>query len=652
MAGGVGALTVSLGLDAADYVQGLSKAERQAKSASEGITNNFTTAIRGASLAFTALAAAGAGAFIALNNQVRTIADFQDLSEKVGDTASNLASLQLAAQLSGTSIDEVAAASIKLTATLSKTNDESKGAGAAIKALGLNFTEFKNLSPVEQLDAVSKALAGFEDGASKTAVAVALFGKAGAQILPFLNDLADEGERQIKLTDEQIAQADEYVKSQDRLRAQITATSQSLAGDALPAFIQFQNVIAKIIKAFTESQALSTILKVSLSALGFVFGQLASVGALIAYSFTAIGKTIGFAAAAAQAFFTGDFGAIKPMFNALREDSYLAKKELTDFLNEVEGKTKTVSVKTGVSADAQKPLEFAAAQDKVTKSVIETNRAATDLSNIYSDLLRSAENLARPEGETQADRLERELNSVSNLDAGVRQYIETIIAQKRATDALAESEEERRQIIAENVRLQIEALKEAEDERFEAVKAQALEQKKLLEDQQDEYKDLERAIDGFAKKSAESLADFAFGSKTSFSEMVNSFLKDLARLALQKSIFDPIAKSFGGLFESSGVSGGISSLFSGLGFANGGSPPVGKASLVGERGKELFVPKSAGTIIPNHALGGSQTNNVSITINSDGSSTQQGNPNTVAKQIEAAVVNVLLKQKRNGGVLA
>jgi phage-related minor tail protein len=134
--------------------------------------------------------------------------------------------------------------------------------------------------------------------------------------------------------------------------------------------------------------------------------------------------------------------------------------------------------------------------------------------------------------------------------------------------------------------------------------------------------------------------------------MVNSFLKDLARLALQKSIFDPIAKSFGGLFESSGVSGGISSLFSGLGFANGGSPPVGKASLVGERGKELFVPKSAGTIIPNHALGGSQTNNVSITINSDGSSTQQGNPNTVAKQIEAAVVNVLLKQKRNGGVLA
>ena len=39
-------------------------------------------------------------------------------------------------------------------------------------------------------------------------------------------------------------------------------------------------------------------------------------------------------------------------------------------------------------------------------------------------------------------------------------------------------------------------------------------------------------------------------------------------------------------------------------FADGGRPPVGKMSLVGERGPELFVPGSSGTIIPNHELGG------------------------------------------------
>jgi hypothetical protein len=36
-----------------------------------------------------------------------------------------------------------------------------------------------------------------------------------------------------------------------------------------------------------------------------------------------------------------------------------------------------------------------------------------------------------------------------------------------------------------------------------------------------------------------------------------------------------------------------------LGFAGGGSPPVGVPSIVGERGPELFVPRGAGTIVPN-----------------------------------------------------
>lgn len=40
------------------------------------------------------------------------------------------------------------------------------------------------------------------------------------------------------------------------------------------------------------------------------------------------------------------------------------------------------------------------------------------------------------------------------------------------------------------------------------------------------------------------------------------------------------------------------------GYADGGQPPVGKPSLVGERGPELFVPHEPGTIIPHEMLGG------------------------------------------------
>ena len=49
-------------------------------------------------------------------------------------------------------------------------------------------------------------------------------------------------------------------------------------------------------------------------------------------------------------------------------------------------------------------------------------------------------------------------------------------------------------------------------------------------------------------------------------------------------------------------------------FADGGEPPVGRPSLIRERGPELFIPKTAGTVIPNHTLqsvlGGNQPTQV------------------------------------------
>lgn len=56
-----------------------------------------------------------------------------------------------------------------------------------------------------------------------------------------------------------------------------------------------------------------------------------------------------------------------------------------------------------------------------------------------------------------------------------------------------------------------------------------------------------------------------------------------------------------------------------MGFADGGRPPLGRVSVVGERGPELFVPDAAGTIIPNHALGG---NGVALTINAPGATAE------------------------------
>jgi hypothetical protein len=89
-----------------------------------------------------------------------------------------------------------------------------------------------------------------------------------------------------------------------------------------------------------------------------------------------------------------------------------------------------------------------------------------------------------------------------------------------------------------------------------------------------------------------------------------------------------------------------------MGFADGGRPPVGRPSIVGERGPELFVPSSSGTIVPNHALTG--TTNVVVNVDASGSTVQGDSPNAnqLGRVISAAVQAELVKQQRPGGLLA
>ena len=90
-----------------------------------------------------------------------------------------------------------------------------------------------------------------------------------------------------------------------------------------------------------------------------------------------------------------------------------------------------------------------------------------------------------------------------------------------------------------------------------------------------------------------------------------------------------------------------------LGFANGGRPPVGKPSVVGEKGPEIFVPSTAGTVIPNNKLGGS-TNNIVVNVDASGSSVEgdEQSGRALGRLIGIAVQSEIVAQQRPGGLLA
>jgi len=128
-------------------------------------------------------------------------------------------------------------------------------------------------------------------------------------------------------------------------------------------------------------------------------------------------------------------------------------------------------------------------------------------------------------------------------------------------------------------------------------------------------------------------------------DMLNNIANKFLDVALNQALF-------GSVLGSAGKKGG--GLFGALGlFANGGRPPVGKPSIVGEKGPELFVPRSSGTIVPNNKLGGGGTSNVVVNVDASGSDVQgdDAGGQELGSLIAAAVQGELVKQQRPGGLL-
>ena len=157
----------------------------------------------------------------------------------------------------------------------------------------------------------------------------------------------------------------------------------------------------------------------------------------------------------------------------------------------------------------------------------------------------------------------------------------------------------------------------------------------------------EETLDAFEKLNTTIQSDIKNGIKglikgtSTLGDMVSNIADRFLDLALNQALF--------GNAGGQTVTGG---LFKFLGFANGGRPPVGVPSVVGEKGPELFVPDRSGTIIPNRQLGGST--NIVVNVDASGSSVEgdEEQGRELGRMISAAIQSELIKQKRPGGMLA
>lgn len=197
------------------------------------------------------------------------------------------------------------------------------------------------------------------------------------------------------------------------------------------------------------------------------------------------------------------------------------------------------------------------------------------------------------------DEAEKARKEAAELAEKYRELADPARAFKKELDEIRKLQDDGKLDAIESLRAQEEVQRRMAADEKQRVNA-ALDD--FFGDMDDRQKQLERVKDTGKELGLVFTSAFedAIVSGNKFSDVLRGLAQDLLRLMVRRNMTEPLLAAF----SAGGKFAGISKIF---GFADGGSPPVGVPSMVGERGPELFVPRTAGTIVPNHALGGGNT---------------------------------------------
>jgi hypothetical protein len=265
MAEAIGSVFVSLGMDAADFDRGakqvsdsISKLEGKLTRLTDGFDKLRNAAIITAGLA--AIAGAVRGVTAGFTEAMNSIGDMVDMSQRLGVPVEQLQGLAHAADLSGTSIENVGKSMQKLAMNMAAiAGGETSGkAAATLDALGISATtaagQIKATDDV--MIEMADKFAGMQDGAAKTAAAMAVFGKSGAEMIPMLNlgsaelrRLKDEAVSMGFVLDGKVAGALEGLGDQwTTIGKTMNGFWIQLSGQMLPVFQLFTDKILEWIK--------------------------------------------------------------------------------------------------------------------------------------------------------------------------------------------------------------------------------------------------------------------------------------------------------------------------------------------------------------------------------------------------------------------
>lgn len=542
---------------------------------------------------------------LATRNAVQFADQIDKVSVKTGLTRKTLQGLEFASTQLGFSFQTIETLGFRVTRRMGEAAEGNERVADAFKQAGVKLRDvngqFRDINKVfpELLDNLSK----MENEAERNALGVKIFDTEFRTLLPLLEagagsikEMTDKAaDLGIILEDDVLKAMVDFGDKTDILTRKLRALFIEIAGPIIGGLTGMLDLLNKLPEG-TDAAA------VSLAALGLValkFGPQAAVA-------------------------TAAIGGLLYVVDQLADGFSKALDPTTataDALGAMAGEARNIKTEADAANEAISELAVTASKNPALFEFLKRKKAGESEASIRADF--ESRDMALPGEMTKKAQAAAAVETEKTFDELVNKYKEEIINPTLTI-------EERAKKTAQEL---IQADKAAADAMAENTSSARGELKSAFK-QAGRY-----LLEGDFKSALESLAQ-------SFTDKLQDRMMD--------GLFDTLFGKSGGGGSTGllgGAGGGIFDFFSGEGFANGGNPPVGKASMVGERGPEMFVPKSAGTIIPNEALGGGQGNIVmNNSFNGDAVSRQE--MAMFSAQLRQQIVQETGRRAANGGAFA
>jgi len=534
-----------------------------------GLQKSAVAASSALKSAFGIIGVAAVGAFVVRVSQAAD--QLQDLADNIGVSASSLSTLKLAAAQSGTSLDAVALAMQKMSQTIGDAASGSKQAQQAFSTLGINVREIANLRPDEAFSRVADAISRIENPYRRAAAAQDIFGKGAKDLQALLKEgSAALTESRAQLEAHGAALSDIDISRIAAMNDQFAAQSTIVGNLATKMLANFAPAIDVAVGAF--------------SALMESMGGSDRVGRALGVTFIAFMKAV----QSAGSGILSVFELIRSVITKLVAFTLRGVEMLTSgFAKLVLLAERLVGGNVGndIAAAAASIGGLAQSFDEASASAAKNavdfgfsaGRAARDIfaaADIYDAAAGRLDAAAR-----------RRLGQ--NMTVGATDVASATTA-KSASRALRQIKVTPPKLDNDLTDGLVDSIMKSYEQRFGQ-----------------QFATLTAFAEEAAKSMQSAFADFLFDPfENGVKGMLAGFLNVIRRMISELLAQQILTAFFSAFSGGTGILGQFASAaLAGLKpRAKGGPVTANSPYLVGERGPELFVPSTAGTVVPNHKM--------------------------------------------------